>query len=235
MNITKKITALFHFILISSSAICTIANANENSQCNIDETKSLYVTIEKTDQEVRSEFSKKNEIAVAEAKQRGVPVDNAVFKELFRPMNEVDANNLVIFEKIVTACGWPSYEKFGANSLYVAFLVVQHAPLATQLKYFPFLEGDYKQGHLKANLYAMLVDRILMRENKMQRYGTQSQISKDGVKTLFPVEDAAHLNERLQAMGMKLNSDFPMPMNSPSDTPKSDGVSGINAENSLKK
>jgi hypothetical protein len=232
MKTTKSLAA---FLLLSILFFCGVVNASENIACNIDETKSLFETIEKTDQEVRSEFRKKNEIVVAEARQRGAPVDNAVFKELFRPMEEVDANNLVIFEKIVTDCGWPSYEKFGATPLYVAFLVVQHAPLEIQLKYFPFVEGDFKQGHLKANLYAMLVDRILMRQNKLQRYGPQSQISKDGVKTLFPVEDAAHLNDRLQAMGMKLNSDFPMPANSPTDTPKSDSVSGINAENSLKK
>lgn len=207
MSKLKLIVPFFVYLLFNDPAL-----AAEKNACNVEEFKPVFADIEKTDQAIRIEFGTNYDKALADSKSRGVPMDSAVFDALFAPMKKVDAMNQERLEKIVAECGWPSADNFGVSAVRTAFLVVQHASIEVQKKYFVNIEQNFKQGHLAKPNFAMLVDRMLMREGKEQRYGTQSQISKDGVKTLFPVEDPENLNARRIAMDMEPNAGFPMPV-----------------------
>lgn len=194
-----------------SSLVSGVALADDKAACQADVLKPVFSDIEKTDQDARGEFNRSYEKALAESKSRGAPMDNEVFDALFAPMKKVDAINQERLERIIAHCGWPKAEQLGKQALEAAFLVVQHATLEFQRKYLSQIEADFKSGYLPALNYAMLVDRILTRERKEQLYGTQSYITKDGVKNYFPIEDSANLNARRIALGMLPIKDFPMP------------------------
>lgn len=194
-----------------STLVSGVAFAGDIAACQSDVLKPVFVDIEKTDQDARGEFSRSYEKALAESKSRGAPIDSATYDALFVPMKKVDAINQERLEKIIADCGWPKAELLGKQALEAAFIVVQHASLEFQRKYLANIEGDFKNGHLPALNYAMLIDRILTRENKEQLYGTQSYIMKDGDKHYFPIQDSANLNARRIAMGLKPLKDFPLP------------------------
>jgi len=69
----------------------------------------------------------------------------------------------------------------------------------------PVIKRAAVQGELPFRLYAMMLDRYLMDENKEQIYGSQGacRTLKNG-KTewiIWPVKDADHVNARRKAAG----------------------------------
>lgn len=82
-------------------------------------------------------------------------------------------------------------------------LLIQHAPLETQEKYLPLLRESVKAGESKGSRLALLEDRILMRNEKPQIYG--SQIKRDSPQReiyVYPVKDPEYVNQRRAAIGL---------------------------------
>ena len=60
-----------------------------------------------------------------------------------------------------------------------------------QLKYLPLMEQSVGNGESGAADLALLQYRILMRQGKKQRYGSQISLnSKSGMPEIWPIEDA---------------------------------------------
>lgn len=66
-------------------------------------------------------------------------------KQLWDRIEALDAINLKKIESIFTIHGYPGKSKVGEVLSSVGFLVIQHAPLAMQEKYFPLLEQAAKE------------------------------------------------------------------------------------------
>ena len=72
-------------------------------------------------------------------------------------------------------------------------------------KYLPVIKRAAGQGELSFHLYAMMLDRYLMDENKEQIYGSQGAYrTLNNGKTewiIWPIKDADHVNARRKAAG----------------------------------
>lgn len=76
----------------------------------------------------------------------------------------------------------------------------------------PLVEEQVKAGRLAKSSYATLLDRMLMRENRPQRYGTQTRsftrivegdsVCGQRVCYVWPVEHPASLDSLRAAMGL---------------------------------
>jgi hypothetical protein len=123
-------------------------------------------------------------------------------------MAHTDSVNLVKVKAILDTKGWPLYSEIG--DLYAAlFLVIQHADLPTQIKYFPMIQQAERNGDVDPESVALLQDRILVREGKKQLYG--SQLFYDETTHTYkvsPIEDEAHVNERRAEKGMTPLQDY---------------------------
>lgn len=89
-------------------------------------------------------------------------------------------------------------EDLSPQSYKTIWLIVDHADLKQQKHYLPLMEKAASKGLISANNYAVLTDRIRMREGKPQKYGTQSYtVTSDGkqVTYIWPVENPEKLNE----------------------------------------
>src|SRR4030095_12048662 len=75
-------------------------------------------------------------------------------------------------------------------------LVVQHADSATQVKYLPIIQQSVEQGESSASDFAMLYDRVLMRQGKKQIYGSQVVFDQQGNKVFYPIENEKNVNIR---------------------------------------
>jgi hypothetical protein len=115
----------------------------------------------------------------------------------------VDSTNLIKVTALIDKYGWPGRSFVGNIGNYTIWLVIQHADIKTQEKYFPLMKASVGQKESRADNLAYLQDRILMRQDKKQIYGTQIIISqKTGTQEIWPIEDEKNLNIRRLQIGL---------------------------------
>jgi hypothetical protein len=121
-----------------------------------------------------------------------------------------DANTKRLIE-IVELHGWPLKSVVGDAAAHAAFLVLQHADHETQKTLLPQVRIAAETGEMSQRDFAMLVDRILVRDGKPQLYGTQSFMSPTTKQlTLRQIEDAGNVNKRRLAIGLDPLNELPL-------------------------
>ena len=121
---------------------------------------------------------------------------------IWKEMDRIDSANVARLEQIIAEIGWPSPALVGKDASGGAWLILQHAKLPVQEKYFPLVEKEAAAGNVRPADAAMLEDRVLQREGKPQKYGTQVITAADGRWILYTVEDPEHLGARRAAVGL---------------------------------
>lgn len=151
----------------------------------------------KQDQAIRTEFIKKG-------------VEHPDPSVLAR-MQAIDNANAERMSAIVRQYGWPGPELVGQDGTEAAFLLVQHADLPLQKEMLPLVEKAYKKGELSGQSYALLLDRVLVREGKPQVYGTQAKRLaewKGKEPVLEPIEDEGNVDKRRAEVGLMPLSEY---------------------------
>lgn len=130
-------------------------------------------------------------------------------------MEEVDAANRHIVSDLL-AEGWPEGLSDEANE--AIWLVIDHADLAMQRRWMPLVEEQMAAGRVSKSNYATLFDRMLMREGRPQRYGTQTcsstrLVAADSARVericrLWPVESPERLDSLRAAMELEPIGDY---------------------------
>jgi hypothetical protein len=115
-------------------------------------------------------------------------------------LDEVDAQLTTQLKAIVDKSGWPTIKLVGIDASNGAMLVLTHTrDHAWQLSLLPLLEKLADEGRIDGASLAMVVDKELVSEGKLQRYGTQFKYTGDGM-AMFGVEDPGGLDaERAKA------------------------------------
>jgi hypothetical protein len=118
-------------------------------------------------------------------------------------MNYIDSCNLVQVEAMIKKYGWPGKSFVGARGNNTVFLVIQHADIKTQEKYFPMMQQSVADSESRPCDMALLQDRILMRQGKKQIYGSQIVLNNTGGEDIYPIEDEKNVNIRRQKAGLE--------------------------------
>jgi hypothetical protein len=121
---------------------------------------------------------------------------------LKKKMIYYDSLNVLSVCEMLDHYGWLSPVVVGRAGNTTLWLVIQHADLKIQEKYFPVMQKAVQDGKASKKDLAYLQDRILMRQGKKQIYGTQYQVDKDGKQVLWEVEDPDNLQKRRASVGM---------------------------------
>jgi hypothetical protein len=115
----------------------------------------------------------------------------------------IDSCNLVQVKVLLEKYGWMGRSMIGDKANSALFLVIQHADLKTQLKYFPLLQKSAELGESRLSNVALMQDRILMRQEKKQIYGSQVVYDEvTGAPKFYPIEDEKNVNVRRAKIGM---------------------------------
>ncbi len=93
---------------------------------------------------------------------------------LWAIQNYSDSVNTVYITGLIDQMGYPGKSIVG-DEASTAFLVIQHAGLEIQEKYLPILRAAADEGELNWSSLALLIDRIEMRNDRPQIYGSQIQ------------------------------------------------------------
>ncbi len=118
-------------------------------------------------------------------------------------MAEQDSICEVEVVNIIEKHGWVGKSAVGGQANLALWLVIQHAPLETQEKYLPLLKASVLQGESNGGNLALLEDRILMRNDKPQTYGSQFKFDEEkGANVFFEIGDPEHVNKRRQEVGL---------------------------------
>jgi hypothetical protein len=133
----------------------------------------------------------------------GDPEVQRRFAEVTQVQDEIDRRNMERLAGILQQQGWPGISRVGKKASGAAFLILQHAGLEDQKRYFPLLKAAAVLKEASAADTAMLEDRILMREGKKQVYGTQLSTNKTtGKLELWPIENEATVDARRATVGL---------------------------------
>lgn len=107
----------------------------------------------------------------------------------------ISRSNIAELECLIEKYGFPKLSEHGAFATIPIFLI-QHAELETQKKYLPLFIDLYNAGEGYYSWVAMLTDRILLREHKPQRYGTQGVWNPNLNRyVLYEIENPEKVNE----------------------------------------
>ncbi|MGE3825703.1 MAG: DUF6624 domain-containing protein [Bacteroidia bacterium] len=117
-------------------------------------------------------------------------------------MEANDYKNLEKVNSILETYGWLSADEVGDTGNQALFLVIQHADILTQEKYLPMMKEAVKKGNARPQDFALLVDRVEMRNGRPQVYGSQL-VNKNGKTTLYPIIDSINVNKRRAEVGLE--------------------------------
>ena len=150
------------------------------------------------DQEYRGEVDKIRAMSLtADEKQKRVAA-------LMEKQERLDKRNIRRLVQIINKYGWPGRSLVGKEGSLTAFLIIQHAELEDQKKYFPMLKEAVRRGEANQDYAALLEDRILMREGKKQIYGSQLHFNEVTKKLeLWPIEDEENVDARRTSVGLE--------------------------------
>jgi len=119
-------------------------------------------------------------------------------------IHEQDSINQSAICNIIDQEGWVGINRVGYFANQSIWLIIQHAPIQIQEKYMPKLEESVAKGESEGWYLAFLEDRILMRNGKMQKYGSQAKHDQEtGKYHIFPIIDPDKVNDRRQRIGLE--------------------------------
>jgi hypothetical protein len=150
------------------------------------------LTVATTEQLFRRAFS-------WEADEKAPKLDPAImpyFKAYIRnAVGREDERNTEFLKKLVADKGWPTISNVGPRASSNAWLLVQHADHdpVFQLKALRLMEPLAARGEVSKRNYAYLYDRIMLKLNGKQRFGTQFGGCDGSAYKLRPLEDEANV------------------------------------------
>lgn len=107
-----------------------------------------------------------------------------------------DAQLTLELKQIVDQKGWPTIALVGIEASNAAITVLTHsADHAWQLHLLPTLEELADAGKIDPSTLALVVDKELVSEGKLQRYGSQFKAVSGGM-AMYGVEDPDQLDQR---------------------------------------
>ena len=119
-------------------------------------------------------------------------------------MNLLDQKHTRRLQEIVTRHGWPGKSLVGGDGAHAAWLLVQHAthdvPFMAQC--LGLMGEAVRRGEASAKDWALLTDRVRVKQGQPQLYGNSFTLSVDGKLTADPIEDAANLDARRKSIGL---------------------------------
>lgn len=111
-------------------------------------------------------------------------------------LHETDTRLTAELKAIVAEKGWPTIAMVGIEASNAAMLVLTHTrDHAWQLSLLGQLEELADAGKIDGSALSTVIDKELVSEGKLQRYGSQFKVA-DGGLAMFGVEDPAGLDKR---------------------------------------
>ena len=187
--------ALYLLVLFVTLFACSNKKSTHSLAAQTD---SLLYVLHERDQQIRHELMRVQRAFIAE--QRAELVDSIVM--LFEEEERTDSLNRVVVDSLLQN-GWP--EGLSEQSNQTIWLIIDHGDVEYQERYLPLIEQQAMRGIISLADYATLSDRVNVRRQRPQRYGTQTgYIQRDGetFTYVYPIEDISKLDSLRLSVGL---------------------------------
>ncbi len=135
--------------------------------------------------------------------------ESAQADSIWKIIEYYDSINLIKVCKILDKHGWIGANVVGGKGNSAIFLVIQHAPLATQQKYLPMMRDAVAKGNARGNSLALLEDRVALGEGRNQIYGSQIGFDEaTQTNYVLPLEKPDEVDELRKSVGLGPLSDY---------------------------
>lgn len=193
------------------SIVLVIISSITSAQIKVnEELKNELREINNNDQSLRRIYFIKDEYeSKSDSLKKLFKVDDIELKEILRKnIVKNDSINLLKIEKIIEKYGYPGKSLVGERESDVAWEVIQHSTLEIRKKYLNLLKNTADINEIRFTLYALTLDRVLMEQNKLQKYGSQAKpvvLSKSKEKKLiiWPIENPKNVNKLRRKAGFE--------------------------------
>ena len=141
--------------------LCLVCSTNGIAQTDFSDIDARLRKIYRQDQEVRQQWA-----TIVQTSN----VDSIMSYQLH--MSQTDSINQAYVFQLLDTHGWP--QQVSDSAYNAIFLVVDHASIEAQKRYWPFIKEGSQKGDLSKADAATLQDRMLMREGKKpeRRHGS---------------------------------------------------------------
>ena len=173
-------------------------NNKKSAHSSAAQTDSLLCELHERDQQIRHELMRVQRAFIAE--QRAELVDSIVM--LVEEEERTDSLNRVAVDSLLQN-GWP--EGLSEQSNQTIWLIIDHGDVEYQERYLPLIEQQAMRGIISLADYATLSDRVNVRRQRPQRYGTQTGYTQRDGETftyVYPIEDIAKLDSLRLSVGL---------------------------------
>ena len=190
----KKI--LFTLILfIIAITGCTNPKSTQDTTAQTD---SLLCQLHYQDQQIRHELMAVQRAFIAE--QRAELLDSIVM--FVDEQERTDSINRTIVDSLLRD-GWP--EGLSEESNQTIWLIIDHGDVDYQERYLTLIEQQVSKGIIDAADFATLSDRVNVRRQRPQRFGTQTGYKqRDGevFTFVYPIENIDALDSLRLSVGL---------------------------------
>ena len=187
--------ALYILVLFITLSACTNKKSVHSS---IEQTDSLLSELHERDQQIRHKLMSVQQAYIAE--QRTELIDSIVM--LVAEQDRADSLNRVAVDSLLQN-GWP--DGLSEQSNRTIWLIIDHADVDYQERYLPLIEQQAVRGTISPSDYATLLDRVNVRRQRPQRYGTQTgykQRDDEAFTFVYPIEDIDALDSLRLSVGL---------------------------------
>jgi hypothetical protein len=123
-------------------------------------------------------------------------------------MRVLDRRHQRVVRAVLGSVGWPTAPPWAPDSVHALWLLVQHCPdRGLQRQALDLLRRACAAGRGDRVQLAHLEDRVLVRDGKPQRYGTQLVIANGAVR-LVPLDDHAAVGQLRREAGLPPLADY---------------------------
>lgn len=128
---------------------------------------------------------------------------NPISPALWHLKHRINDQNQKELVAILEEQGWPERSAVGGTAASAAFLVIQHADYELQKRFLPMIEAACEEGEASWSSYALMYDRIQVREDKPQKYGSQVRFNAETNNyEPFPILEPEYVNQRRAEVGL---------------------------------
>ncbi len=117
-------------------------------------------------------------------------------------------------ESRIQSSGWFNVSEYGADADKAAFFIIQHSgDVEFQKRVLEVLEPLVMHGDTSKSSFALLSDRIAIKDEREQSFGSQGECSGDGVWAPFPIA-SGDVDERRVEMTLEPLAEYVSRMSS---------------------
>lgn len=124
-------------------------------------------------------------------------------QELIKEMKTLDSTLLNKVTLFLNEYGWKSKKEIGELANMGLFLGIQHSSKEEMKSFKEIVEKAYQENKIEKSSYALYIDRLRVRNDLPQVYGTQYYYDEKSASLRFnEIEDFENVNKRRRKVGL---------------------------------